>query len=125
MSILNHKKYAKLLTVRHQLDIFFNFIFSIFLVRILLFFLLILSFLGLKKIKDKCLEFCILSVFSGVRNLSSPDDLNSLSGLSGLNDLDSLISSKNLLSLNPGTKMTYHGFSMWSGSSKIHYFIVF
>ena len=52
----------------------------------------------------------ILSDFPSIRNLSSFNDLKSLSGLSGLNDLESLISSKkNLLNLNPGSKMTYPG----------------
>ena len=52
-----------------------------------------------KKIKE-CHDFYILSDFPGIRNLGS------------FNDLNSLISSKHLLCLNPGT-------------SKIHYFIDF
>ena len=47
--------------------------------------------------------------------------------LNSLSDFNSLISSKNFMKLmiNPGTKMTYPGLSMWVGgvaSSKIHYF---
>jgi hypothetical protein len=74
------------------------------------------------KKNQKCHKFYILIDFSGIRNLSSLNDLNSLSGL---NELNSFISSKHLLSLNAGTKMTYPGLSMWDGSSKIHYIIDF
>ena len=61
------------------------------------------------KKNQKCHKFYILIDFSGIRNLSSLNDLNSLSGL---NELNSFISSKHLLSLNAGTKMTYPGLSM-------------
>ena len=42
------------------------------------------------------LALCILSDFTGIKNLNGLNDLNSLNNLSGLNDLNSLISSKNL-----------------------------
>jgi hypothetical protein len=41
----------------------------------------------------------ILSYFPAIRNLRNLNDLNSLNNLSGPNDLNSLISSKNVLSL--------------------------
>jgi hypothetical protein len=81
------------------------------------------------KNKNKLITLYILSDFPGIRSLSSLNDLNSLNNLRGLNDPNSLFSSKKLehldVSINPSTKMTYPGLSMWSGSSKIHYFIDF
>ena len=62
---------------------------------------------------QKLLVLYILRDFSGIRNLSTQQPL--------------LI--KKLIEfsffINPGTKMTYPGLSMWDGSSKIHYFIDF
>jgi hypothetical protein len=67
-----------------------------------------------------------LSDFAGIGSLNSLIDLNSLNNLSGLNSLILSITYCELdIFINPGTKMTYPGLSMWDGSSKIYYFIEF
>ena len=78
--------------------------------------------------KEWQLALYILSDLPGIKHLNGLNDLNSLNNFSGLNDLFSLISPKkiqSLISVNPGTKVTYSGLIMWVGSSKTHYFLDF